>query len=243
VVSVMLLSALVLAPARAAPADTGSDCTDWGTVYPGTRDTYVGEFVTFRIGGGRACGDVDSCSWWTDGSQGDFLQTTGSPVTWRAPSSLDQCVTASFRLWASCTDGNTTGYSDITVRCTHEQLDEVKANRDAVVSGGGCGGPSAPTSTGTSGAALFLLPWLGLRRRKARRADDSDKRSRSPRGGGCGCQFRVSGDAVCVFVRAIRAVCEVLPPRTVPCASRPARVAGNNSRGEPSPVPVWLVCG
>ncbi|MCK6507509.1 hypothetical protein L6R53_29775 [Myxococcota bacterium] len=165
----MLAPALLAASlAATALADTGaSDCSDWGSVTPDVRDTYFGEFVTFRVMGGRACGDVDTCSWWTDGNQGDFLQTTGSPVTWRAPEDSEDCVSLEFRLWASCTDGNTTGYSDVTVRCTHEQLAEVQASRNAVVTGGGCSGPgpadsSGGTTGGTTGAGLLLLPALGL---------------------------------------------------------------------------------
>ncbi|NOY24750.1 MAG: hypothetical protein GXP62_02660 [Oligoflexia bacterium] len=147
-------------------ADTGSSCENWGTITPSTRETYFGEFMTFRIGGGPSCGDVDSCSWWTDGNTGDFLQTTGSPVTWRAPSDYGDCVTLEIRLWASCTDGSTTGYSDITVRCTHEQLSAVQDSRNAVVTGGGCGGPVPAGSGSTSTAGLLLLPLFGLLRRK-----------------------------------------------------------------------------
>lgn len=140
--------------------DTGiADCSTWGEITPDVRDTYFGEFVTFRVSGGRSCGDVDTCSWWSDGNQGDFLQTSGSPVTWRAPEDLSDCVTLELRVWASCTDGNTTGSSTVSVRCTHDQLDEVKSNRDAQLSGGGCNGPLAPSDS--SVPALLLLPLLG----------------------------------------------------------------------------------
>ena len=163
---VLLLSALLTGPALigTAAADTGTDCSEWGAVTPDERSTYFGEFVTFRIAGGWTCGNVDTCSWWSDSDYGDFLQTTGSPVTWRAPATSDDCVTLEFRLWASCTEGNTTGYSDVTVRCTHEQLEGVQASRNAVVTGGGCNGPTPTTSTAAAG--LLLVPLLGLRRRR-----------------------------------------------------------------------------
>lgn len=158
--------------AAAGAADTGGGtCDEWGEVYPAVADVYLGEFLTFRVSGGRACGDVATCSWWTDGNQGDFLQSTGSPVTWRAPTELEDCVAKSFRLWSSCTDGSTTGFADITVRCTYEQLIAVQENRKATVTGGGCGGPvyePGSSSGDTSGAALFGLPLLGFLRRRRR---------------------------------------------------------------------------
>lgn len=163
----LLLAAVLAGPAA---ADTGAgDCSTWGQITPDQRDTAFGEFVTFRISGGPGCGDVDTCSWWSDGNQGDFITNTGSPVSWRAPSDYADCVTLEFRVWASCTDGNTTGYSDVTVRCTHEQLAGVQESRDAVVTGGGCSGPTTGSTGGTggtTGAGLLLLPWLGLRRRR-----------------------------------------------------------------------------
>jgi hypothetical protein len=154
------LAIALLASPVARAVDTGvNDCSTWGAISPATRDTYFGEFIDFRISGGRTCGDVDTCSWWSDGNQGDFLQTSGSPVTWRAPEDPGDCVTLELRVWASCTDGSTTGWSDISVRCTHDQLSEVQENRDAQISGGGCNGPLPPSDS--SVPALLLLPLLG----------------------------------------------------------------------------------
>ncbi|MCB9777184.1 MAG: hypothetical protein H6742_01305 [Alphaproteobacteria bacterium] len=168
----LLLAALLSGPAS---ADTGAgDCDDWGAISPDERAMAVGEFATFRISGGSRCGDAATCSWWTDGGKGDFLQTSGSPVTWRAPTELEDCVTENFRMWASCTDGSTTSYADITVRCSHEQLVEVQASRNAQVSGGGCNGPvpsdgSSSGASDTGAAAVFLLlPLVGLRRLRRR---------------------------------------------------------------------------
>lgn len=156
--------AAVLGALAPLSAQAASTCDTWGQVSPSEKETWFGEFVDFRVAGGRGCGDVDTCSWWADGTQGDFLQTTGSPVTWRAPQDPGDCVTLELRVWASCTDGNTTGYSDVTVRCTHEQLAEVQANRGASISGGGCNGPLPPSSS--SVPALLLLPAFGFARRR-----------------------------------------------------------------------------
>lgn len=160
------LLAATLLPS-AARADTGDDCSIWGEVTPGDRYVNYGEYITFRIGGGPDCGDVSSCSWWSDGGLGDFLQTEGSPVTWRAPNDYEEreCVSLELRVWAACTDGNTTGSADVTVACKQEQLEEVQKDRSASLTGGGCSGP--PTLIGSS-AALLLLPGLGWLRRRRR---------------------------------------------------------------------------
>ncbi len=166
--SMLALLSLLAGPAAADTGDSGDPCDEWGEVYPGERVAYVGEFVNYWISGGAACGDVDTCSWWADGDRGDFLQTTGSPVTWRAPTELADCVTIDFRVWASCNDGGTTGFADVTLRCTHEQLLEVQQDRRAELTGGGCSGPISGTSTTTAAGVFLLLPGaLMLRRRRA----------------------------------------------------------------------------
>lgn len=160
---ILALTALL----SSAQADTGSACDNWGAVEPDTLSLITGTFVTFRIGGGPACGDTSSCSWWADGDRGDFMQSTGSPVTWRAPTELEDCISQEFRVWASCTDGSTTGWADVTVRCSYTQLEEVQKTRSATLTGGGCSGP--PTLVGpTEAGVLLLLPALGLLRRRRR---------------------------------------------------------------------------
>lgn len=168
----LIFAALLAGPAQAQveagadTGDTGGDCSTWGDVTPEQRTVNYGEYVTFRIGGGPSCGDVESCTWWSDGDAGDFQQTSGSPVTWRAPSDYKErdCVSLELRVWAACTDGNTTGSSDVTVNCKQEQLDEVQKDRSATLTGGGCSGP--PTLITTSAAALLLVPGLGFLRRR-----------------------------------------------------------------------------
>ncbi len=171
-----LLGLLALSPAAALAdtGDTGGDpCLDWGQITPSERTTYVGEFVTFRVRGAAGCGrDATTCAWWadrnpnTEEAYGDFLESTGSPVTYRAPTELEDCITTTYSVWVACTDGNTTNSAQVTVKCTHEQLQAVQDNRSATLTGGGCSGP--PSGTGTAAGLLLVVPGLSLLRRKRR---------------------------------------------------------------------------
>lgn len=159
------------AVAVADTGDTGGDpCLAWGEITPSERTLYVGEFATFRIRGAAGCGrDASTCAWWadrnpdTEEAYGDFLQSTGSPVTYRAPTELEDCITISYSVWAACTDGNTTDHAEVTVKCTHEQLQAVQDDRNATLTGGGCGGPHS--GAGAAAGLFLVVPGLSLLRR------------------------------------------------------------------------------
>lgn len=141
--------------ALAAPAD----CDDWGEISPAEKVVYVGESATFRILGDEPdCGDKDTCSWELSTDLGSLSATTGSPVDWVAPDSLQDCISESFTLIATCQDGGTTSTSAVELRCNDDQLEELRAQRGSTIAGGGCGAASL------AGALLLGLGY-GRRRR------------------------------------------------------------------------------
>lgn len=147
--------------ASVARGDTGA-CADYGKVKPSEVTLFVAaEPFVFRVEGGSACGDLTTCEWWAEDDRGSFDVTTGSPVSYTPPVNLDNCVDITYRVFVSCDDAGTTEWSEVTLRCTDAQRQQVQDALDEAtsVSGGGCG---------SAGFGFVMLPLLGLGRFRAR---------------------------------------------------------------------------
>lgn len=162
--SAMWFLSLMLTARAVAPAD----CEAWGQIDPAEKVVYVGESATFRICNSDE-GDVDACSWDLSTDLGTLSASTGSPVDWTAPDSLEDCLSIEFSLIASCQDPSSTGTAAVELRCNDEQLEELRAQRGSTIAGGGCGA--------TSVAGLLALG-LGLSSRSSRRRGRSPRRPR-----------------------------------------------------------------
>lgn len=159
---------LAAALVTSAPAAHAQDCSEWGTIDPGPDPDalFIEETYRFFVGaGGGACGDIESCSWSLDEANavGDLLQTTGSPVQYQAPDTLDGCTPVSFQLLLIC-EGADSDAINMTVQCTAEAKAALLSAPGSTVAGGGCTQP-VDLSVVLPG---MLIPFWFRRMRSAR---------------------------------------------------------------------------
>lgn len=144
-------------------AEAGRDCSSWGEISPAEpAPLSLREASTLYVSGGSQCGDVETCTWWLDefNGVGGLSPSTGSPVEYNAPGSLESCIPVSFQLFLSCTDGATLDSVDLTIECSAEDKAALLDGEDASIAGGGCGEITS---------AFLLLPLLILPRRCRRK--------------------------------------------------------------------------
>lgn len=138
-------------------------CEDWGMIEPGPDPDamFIGDTYRFYVSNGASpCGDTEACEWSLDEANavGRLLQTTGTPVQYKAPDMLEGCTPVSFQLFLYCPE--TAGDAiNLTVQCTAAAKEELLAAPGSTVSGGGC------TETGDL-ALLLPLGLFPLRRRR-----------------------------------------------------------------------------
>jgi hypothetical protein len=166
----------VSAPAIAAD-DSGDpgDCLDWGKISESLDEDgealesnvalTVGDGVSFEMHIlDASCGDVDQCEWSTSrDTLGDALsdcegnlQSSGSPVCYLPPTSLEDCQAVTQQVSVVCPQSDGSGtVSDDIVFTLRDLSPECVTN--ASVSGGGCISPQ-----GNSQVAWLLFPLMGL---------------------------------------------------------------------------------
>lgn len=131
-------------------------CDSWGQIEPDTiSNANLGETYKFHIGG-QNCGDSGQCNWSMDPSDiGSLSASSGSPVEWTAPQTLEDCISEEMRLLLECPalDGGGTVNDEITLvlSCTLAEKEALIGSQDWTIDGGGCG---------TRSAALLMLPFL-----------------------------------------------------------------------------------
>lgn len=166
----MLFAPLLLAFALPVSADTGPElCKDW-SVTPSAITTNAGASHLFRIDTLRECRSELECVWSLTSAVGTLDSAQGLNVWWGAPldppdecEPMDSSLVATCTLWGSYTR---TASSDIQVRCTDAERDQLAEERAALLSvqGGGCTSPQRAEAL----LLVFPLGLLGLRRRLIR---------------------------------------------------------------------------
>ena len=158
------------------PAAAQDDCTDWGEIEQddGDRVPLLAGDEGFRMTfADEDCDDVDvdTCEWSlavddlddTLSNCDGNVESSGSPVCYIPPESLEDCQAAVQRVDVECDEADGVGSTNGSITFSLRD-NSPECNVNASVSGGGC---ISPTSNGQAGWLLLpLLSLGGLARRR-----------------------------------------------------------------------------